>query len=256
MRKPIFKFFDKLIKESKSQKTQLKDIATELEKFDINLINQIIDKKYTMTSVHRLINTLKSCYYVVENDIPGDFVECGVWRGGNAILAKKIFEHLNSDKKVWMFDTFEGMTAPTNVDIEAINQISAKNKFDESQTNTHNEWCYASLEDVQKNCSNSGIDIAALKFIKGDVCDTLKKPDNVPDHISVLRLDTDWYESTRAELEVLYPKLSNGGVLIIDDYGHWEGARKAVDEYFSLQKYKPLFNVIDRTGRSALKFES
>ena len=256
MKKSVFKLFDKLINESKSQKTQLKDIATELEKFDINLINQIIDKKYTMTSVHRLINTLKSCYYVVENNIPGDFVECGVWRGGNAILAKKIFEHLNSDKKVWMFDTFEGMTAPTNVDIEAINQISAENKFAESQTNTHNEWCYASLEDVQKNCSDSGIDIAALKFIKGDVCDTLKKPDNVPDKISVLRLDTDWYESTKAELEVLYPKLSNGGVLIIDDYGHWEGARKAVDEYFSLQKYKPLFNVIDRTGRSALKFDS
>ena len=239
MKKSVFKLFDKLINESKSQKTQLKDIATELEKFDTNLINQIIDKKYTMTSVHRLINTLKSCYYVVENNIPGDFVECGVWRGGNAILAKKIFEHLNSDKKVWMFDTFEGMTAPTNVDIEAINQISAENKFAESQTNTHNEWCYASLEDVQKNCSDSGIDIAALKFIKGDVCDTLKKPDNVPDKISVLRLDTDWYESTKAELEVLYPKLSNGGVLIIDDYGHWEGARKAVDEYFSLQKYKP-----------------
>ena len=256
MKKSVFKLFDKLINESKSQKTQLKDIATELEKFDINLINQIIDKKYTMTSVHRLINTLKSCYYVVENNIPGDFVECGVWRGGNAILAKKIFEHLNSDKKVWMFDTFEGMTAPTNVDIEAINQISAENKFAESQTTTHNEWCYASLEDVQKNCSDSGIDIAALKFIKGDVCDTLKKPDNVPDKISVLRLDTDWYESTKAELEVLYPKLSNGGVLIIDDYGHWEGARKAVDEYFSLQKYKPLFNVIDRTGRSALKFDS
>ena len=256
MKKSVFKLFDKLINESKSQKTQLKDIATELEKFDINLINQIIDKKYTMTSVHRLINTLKSCYYVVENNIPGDFVECGVWRGGNGILAKKIFEHLNSEKKVWMFDTFEGMTAPTNVDIEAINQISAENKFAESQTNTHNEWCYASLEDVQKNCSDSGIDIAALKFIKGDVCDTLKKPDNVPDKISVLRLDTDWYESTKAELEVLYPKLSNGGVLIIDDYGHWEGARKAVDEYFSLQKYKPLFNVIDRTGRSALKFDS
>ena len=89
MKKSVFKLFDKLINESKSQKTQLKDIATELEKFDINLINQIIDKKYTMTSVHRLINTLKSCYYVVENNIPGDFVECGVWRGGNAILVKK-----------------------------------------------------------------------------------------------------------------------------------------------------------------------
>ena len=71
-----------------------------------------------------------------------------------------------------------------------------------------------------------------------------------------MRLDTDWYESTKAELEILYPKLSNGGVLIIDDYGHWEGARKAVDEYFSSRKYKPLFNVIDRTGRSAIKIEN
>ena len=256
IKKQIKQLFSALRKTQDKRQRSLKKSIVELDYKDIEIIEYILTNRYSMSSVRRLVNTVKACRYVIENNIPGDFVECGVWRGGNAILAKKIFEHLNSDKKVWMFDTFEGMTAPTNVDIEAINQISAKNKFDESQTNTHNEWCYASLEDVQKNCSNSGIDIAALKFIKGDVCDTLKKPDNVPDHISVLRLDTDWYESTRAELEVLYPKLSNGGVLIIDDYGHWEGARKAVDEYFSLQKYKPLFNVIDRTGRSALKFES
>ncbi|MFL2794268.1 MAG: TylF/MycF/NovP-related O-methyltransferase [Paracoccaceae bacterium] len=255
MKKSVFKLFDKFTNRSKSQKFQLTDIATELEKIDISLINHIIDKKYTMTSVQRLINTLKSCYYVVENNIPGDFVECGVWRGGNGILAKKVFEHLNSDKSVWMFDTFQGMTAPTSFDVEAMNQLSAQDKFLESQTETHNEWCYASLEDVQKNCLDAGLDVGSFSFIKGDVCETLETPQNIPDKISVLRLDTDWYESTKAELEILYPKLSNGGVLIIDDYGHWEGARKAVDEYFSLQKYKPLFNVIDRTGRSAIKIE-
>ena len=155
-----------------------------------------------------------------------------------------------------MFDTFEGMTAPTNVDVEAINQIPAESKFLESQKETHNEWCYASIEDVRQNCLDSGLEMNSFKLIKGDVCETLKVSENIPTHISVLRLDTDWYESTKAELEILYPKLSNKGVLIIDDYGHWEGARKAVDEYFLSQKYKPLFNVIDRTGRSAIKVEN
>ena len=107
----------------------------------------------------------------------------------------------------------------------------------------------------RKNCSDAGLDINSFKFIKGDVCETLKTNKNIPAEISVLRLDTDWYESTKAELEILYPRLSDRGVLIIDDYGHWEGAKKAVDEYFSSQEYKPLFNVIDRTGRSAIKIE-
>jgi hypothetical protein len=71
-----------------------------------------------------------------------------------------------------------------------------------------------------------------------------------------LRLDTDWYKSTKTELEWLYPTLSNSGVLIIDDYGHWQGSRKAVDEYFANSEYKPLFNVVDYTGRSAIKINN
>lgn len=247
---------DKLTKKSKSRKIQFTDIAIELAEPDVDLIKDIIDKKYTMTSPQRLINTLKSCQYVVENNIAGDFVECGVWRGGNGILAKKVFEYLGSDKNVWMFDTFQGMTAPTSVDVAAKTQLSAESYFLESQKKTHNDWCFASLKDVQKNCSDAGLDVNSFKFIKGDVCETLKVSKNIPTEISVLRLDTDWYESTKTELEILYPRLSDQGVLIIDDYGHWEGARKAVDEYFSSQKYKPLFNVIDRTGRSGIKIKN
>ena len=148
--------------------------------------------------------TLKSCQYVIENNIPGDFVECGVWRGGNGILAKKVFEYLGSNKSVWMFDTFQGMTAPTSIDIAAKTKLSAESHFLESQKATHNEWCFASLEDVKKNCSDTGLDINSFKFIKGDVCKTLKTPKNIPAEISVLRLDTDWYESTKTELEMLY----------------------------------------------------
>jgi hypothetical protein len=229
------------------------DIAVELDKDDIDIIKYVANSGYTMTSIPRLINTLKSCRYVVENNVPGDFVECGVWRGGNGILAKKVFERLGSDKRVWMFDTFEGMTEPGDLDVSARTKTSAKAKFDARQKETHNEWCFASLEDVRENCIKSNIDLSSVLFIKGDVAKTLRVHQNIPEMISVLRLDTDWYESTKVELEVLYPLLSKSGVLIIDDYGYWEGARKAVDEYFKNNSYKPLFNVIDDTGRSSIK---
>jgi O-methyltransferase len=234
-------------------KHKFSKFAVELDEFDVEIINDVLNKKYTMTSIPRLINTLKACRYVVENGISGDFVECGVWRGGNGILAKSIFERLGSDKKVWMFDTFAGMTQPTLYDVKATTQVHAEAKFKKNQKANHNEWCYASLEDVKKNCLESGIDLHDVNFIEGDICNTLINEENIPQQISVLRLDTDWYESTKIELETLYPQLSRNGVLIIDDYGSWEGARRAVDEYFESKNYKPLFNVTDFTGRSAIK---
>ena len=179
MIKAIKKQFNKLINSSGhfSQKSEhlLGTSVVELDTRDIELINNIKNKKYSMASTKRLINTVKSCRYVVENDIPGDFVECGVWRGGNGILAKQVFENLESNKSVWMFDTFEGMTEPTIVDVEAKNQVPAQDKYLKSQTETHNEWCFASLEDVQQNCLDNGLDVGSFIFIKGDICETLKK---------------------------------------------------------------------------------
>lgn len=91
-----------------------------------------------------------------------------------------------------------------------------------------------------------------LEFVIGPVEETLIT--KVPERIALLRLDTDWYESTRAELEYLYPRLVVGGVLIVDDYGHWKGARKAVDEYFAaLGNDAPLLNRLDYTGRMAVR---
>lgn len=234
---------------------RLSKLPIELTDVDKKLIKHVGDGNYTMSSMARLVNTLKACQYVVHNNIPGDFVECGVWRGGNGILAQKVFKLLNSKRKVWMFDTFEGMTAPTDLDVEQHTQVEAKREFLSKQTKTHNEWCYASLDDVRKNCIQSGLDLEEFRFIKGDVCQSLRFNENLPAKISVLRLDTDWYESTKSELEILYPKLTNRGVLIIDDYGYWEGARKAVDEYFSTKDYRPLFDVIDSTGRSTVKID-
>ena len=99
---------------------------------------------------------------------------------------------------------------------------------------------------ISKNTSSN-----KYKLIKGPVEDTLNVEENLPKKISVLRLDTDFYESTKKELEILYPRLVKNGILIIDDYGHWQGSRKAVDEYF--QNDEVLLNYIDYTCRMIIK---
>lgn len=225
----------------------------ELSSDEIEIIRNVFESKYSMTSIPRLVATLKACKYVVEEGIDGDFVECGVWRGGNAIIAKKIFEKLGSDKQLYLFDTFLGMTEPTEVDKDFTNNVSANERYIQNQEKDYNKWCYASLEDVKNNFKDMNLSIDGVNFIKGDVKETLSRKHNIPTKISVLRLDTDWYESTLLELNILYPILSHRGNILIDDYGHWQGSKKAVDEYFEKIKKKPLFNVTDYTGRSAIK---
>jgi len=116
------------------------------------------------------------------------------------------------------------------------------------------KWCYSTLDEVKKNIFKFYPDYnESFKFIEGKVETTLKNSKNLPDQISLLRLDTDFYESTKIELETLYPKLSSGGVLIIDDYGHWKGSRKAVDEYFELDKNFMWLHRIDYASRILIK---
>ena len=181
-------------------------------------------------------------------------VACGVWRGGNSIAAKMIFEEYKSDRKVFLFDTFAGMTEPTAEDMTVKDQKSAMAKFLDSDKGDYNDWCYASLEDVQQNFVKAGLDHNNVSFIKGDVVQTLAEQANLPEKIAVLRLDTDWYESTKAEMAVLYPLLENRGAFIVDDYGHWDGARRAIEEYFDTSEHKrPLMQYTDYTGRMGIK---
>jgi len=209
--------------------------------------------RFSMASLERLVSTFLACKYVVQNDIPGDFVECGVWRGGNAFLAKKVFAMLDSPRNVWLFDTFTGMTKPTAHDKFSQSNEPASSKYDASLRVDFVDWCYASLGDVQLNALELFGSLDGFSFVQGDVTETLGIPSNLPESVSVLRLDTDWYESTKKELQILYPRLGVGGVLIIDDYGYWEGARLAVDEYFADLSSKPLLVPVDDTGRVALK---
>ena len=250
--KKIFKHVGYQISISKHNE-KYNNLPVELNNYECELIKFVYENQFTMTSIPRLVNTLKSCKYVVENNIPGDFVECGVWRGGNGILARKYFDHVGSKKKVWMFDTFEGMTEPGIHDKKHGFNILAKIKYDKSLNENYVDWCYASLEDVKNNCIKSNINLNDVCFVKGDICKILLSKKNLPDRISVLRLDTDFYESTKSELEILYPLLSKTGVLIIDDYGGWEGSKKACDEYFIKMKEKIFLQVIDKTGRSGIK---
>ncbi len=112
-------------------------------------------------------------------------------------------------------------------------------------------WAYSPRVEVKSNVTSTGYPEECVTIVEGDVVETLRS--TAPERIALLRLDTDWYESTLAELEVLFPKLVSGGVCIIDDYGHWGGSRRAVDEYFARQSVKPLLSRIDYSGRMLVK---
>jgi hypothetical protein len=225
----------------------------DLTEQDLEILDFVITNELSMCSPERLRATLMACKYAVVERIEGDFVECGVWRGGNALIAASIIQLYGSDKKVWLFDTFTGMTKPTDLDTSVHESVSAIDNYELHQNHTDGKWVYASLEEVRQNFIARGLLTANVKFIKGDIFLKLEDQTNIPKKISVLRLDTDWYESTKRELEILYPQVSSGGIIMVDDYGHWEGARKAVDEYFIEQKPRPFFQYIDYTGILGVK---
>lgn len=208
---------------------------------------------YTMTSAERIEALVNAVRYIVANQVPGDVVECGVWRGGSSMAAALTLKQLGDEHRhLYLYDTFEGMSAPTAEDV-AFDGVPASGTFAEQRlSDESSEWCRAPLDDVRANLESTGYPAERVHYVKGKVEATL--PATLPGGpIALLRLDTDWYESTRHELEHLYPRLARGGVLIIDDYGHWTGARKAVDEYFAAHPPGLLLNRIDYTARIAVK---
>jgi hypothetical protein len=210
-------------------------------------------KPYTMTSVERMYALFCSINYILKNKIPGSFVECGVWRGGSSMLIAKMFANRNIvDRKIYLFDTFEGMPNPTDYDSDYSGK-SASSLLKKNRSNKQESvWCLADLSDVQNNMRLTNFPEEKIIYIKGKVEITV--PTSVlNENIALLRLDTDWYESTKHELIHLFPKLEDNGILIIDDYGHWEGCRKAVDEYFLENEINILLNRIDYTGRIGVK---
>ncbi len=209
-------------------------------------------ERYTMTSAMRVAALCEAVRYVSANRIPGAIVECGVWKGGSMMaVARTLIESGDGSRKLFLFDTFDGMTEPTAKDVAADGEPAAELMSRSDRADPASVWCLAPIEGVRQALLGTGYDESNIMFVKGRVEETI--PQHAPEQIALLRLDTDWYESTRHELEHLFPRLAPGGVLIIDDYGHWKGARQAVDEYLASQSVPILLQRIDYSGRIAVK---
>lgn len=208
-------------------------------------------KSFTMTSIERMYGAYRAIQYIEEKGIEGSIVECGVWKGGTMMIMAEKLKSLNSLKrKLYLYDTYEGMTQPTEKDIDYSGNDSIS-RWKKSQKTEINDWCYASIEEVKNNLTLTKYPSDKIEYVKGKVQDTI--PSVMPDKIALLRLDTDWYDSTKHELVHLFPLLQPGGILIIDDYGFWKGQKEAVDEYFKENNVTILLNRIDYSGRIAVK---
>jgi O-methyltransferase len=217
---------------------------------DIALYREVAP--YTMTTPEAIYALAEAVRYLAANEIPGAIVECGVWKGGSMMaVARTLLELGRTDVDLYLFDTFEGMTEPTGKDIHWTGE-SAKELLAREARQDSILWARAPLEQVLHAMSSVGYPAHKTHFVKGRVEVTI--PDQAPDLIALLRLDTDWYESTKHELVHLYPRLAPGGVLILDDYTWWRGAGEATDEYLRDNRPAPLLVRIDDGGvRVAVK---
>lgn len=202
-------------------------------------------RPFTMTSIERVTGLAHAVRYLVRARIPGAMVECGVWKGGSVMAVAFTLLELGEVRDIYLFDTFEGMTPPTERDITYAGVTAAELLA----SPTGRMRCDAGMDQVRSAVASTGYPMDRVHLVPGRVEDTL--PDRAPEHLALLRLDTDFYDSTSHELAHLYPRLSAGGVLILDDYGAWRGARQAVDEYF--HDAAVLLNRLDWTGRLVVK---
>ena len=210
-------------------------------------------KTFTMTSIERLYALYKAVEYVAKSRVPGDLLECGAWRGGSMMLVAHTLKALGDrQRRIYLFDTFEGHPKPDaefDVDLWGNPAIADWRKYRRSDETSG--WAYVSIDEVRANMVSTGYPMDNVVLVKGMVERTAAT--STPERLALLRLDTDWYESTRVALDVMYPRLSDNGVLIADDYGHYLGQRKALDEYFEQAATFPLLTRIDYGCRLAIK---
>ena len=232
------------VRSSRLSNVDLRDVSVQ----ERRIIDVVLP--FTGTSVERILALMNAVTYITKNRIPGDITECGVWRGGSMMaVALTLLAHGDQSRRLFLYDTYEGMSEPTDHDTTPWGD-SAAAMLGRYPRGT-GPWCHAGMAEVRANLVSTGYPAERIIMVAGKVEDTL--PRHLPDALSLLRLDTDWYESTKHELTHLYPLLVRNGVLIIDDYGHWEGARKAVDEYFQAQPGAHFLHRIDYTGRLLVK---
>lgn len=220
---------------------------------DIPLDDQIILKKIiknnlTMTSINNILCTYFQVMSILRNSYKGDFIETGTWAGGHAILMGYLLSKYNSNKKIFIFDTFSGMPKPMSNEVRISDNVKANTIINQNMFNK----CIYSLADLEKNIKSFGLNLDRFFFVKGKTQDTLKKFKAIK-HVAFVRMDTDWYESTKAEIEFFWPKLIRHGVVIIDDYAYWSGQKRAIDEYFSKKNDKKSMHYVDHGTRLFMK---
>lgn len=209
-------------------------------------------RPYSRTSPEAIYTLIEAVKYIARRRIRGAIVECGVWRGGSMMAAAKTLVDVgDTDRDLYLFDTFEGMSAPTDRDVDLTDRGAAELMARSNHDDDTSIWASVGLDDVKRAMATVRYPEARIHYVRGRVEETL--PAHAPAQIALLRLDTDWYESTKHELEHLYPRLVSGGVLLIDDYGHWKGARQATDEFIAATPDFGLLTRIDYTGRVAIK---
>lgn len=196
---------------------------------------------HSLLSPERLNALYESAKHLVAANIPGAIVDCGVYRGGGfCLVLEALVQFGDTDRDVYAFDTFQGFP-------EGIRDVSIN-----GDVLTRDAWVTGDFQHITaENVAQTGYPMARVHLVRGPVEATI--PVHAPDRIAHLHLDTDYYESTLHELVHLWPRLSSGGTLIIDDYGHFEGCRRAVDEYFAANGPRPLLHRTDYTGRLAMK---
>jgi hypothetical protein len=208
----------------------------------------------SLTGLPRLLALIEAVRRIVREGVPGDFAECGVWRGGSVVAMIATLQELGApERDIHLYDTFEGMTEPTERDVTPEHGPAAE-LWERTGGRPWPEYFDPSVfseEGVRETLAATGYPAERLHFVRGPVEETL--PAAAPERLALLRLDTDWYESTRHELVHLYPRLVPGGILIVDDYGQFAGAREAVDEYFAGDPSAPELEPIDDSGRLAVK---
>lgn len=205
--------------------------------FQKSLLKKV--RPYTMTSDERVAVLESAVRHVVQN-CAGDFVECGVARGGSMMaIAYTLLDLGVTDRDLFLYDTFEGMPEPDEHDRGRFGEPAHRSWRKRRDASGQSTWINHGVEEVRRNLVLTGYPERRIHFIKGKVEDTLPKS-APPGSIALLRLDTDWHASTKVELDHLYPRLVRGGILIVDDYFRWQGARKATDEYLEEHRI-PMF---------------
>ena len=211
-------------------------------------------------SAEAIVTLIRSVEHVTRHAIPGALVECGVWRGGNIEVMVRTLQHLGvRDRDVYLYDTFAGMPQPDACDDEGLdcasnNRATWEQHRTEADGAAGSDWMRAGVDLVRERLDPLGYPGERLHFVKGLVEDTI--PRVMPDRIAILRLDTDFYRSTKHELMHLYPRLQRGGILIIDDYGAMPGSRRATDEFAAEQQTGWFLNRVDAHVRLLVKHEA